>query len=56
MGERVNKLKILCEAGIGLEKSFLMMYSNIGLNSHETVSLTLFPMAEKRRQKHRHRA
>ena len=36
-----NKIKILSEATIGLEKSFGMMYSNIGLNSRETVPLKL---------------
>jgi len=36
---RFNKMKILSEATIGLEKSFPMMYSNLGLNSHETVPL-----------------
>ena len=35
----INKIKILCPAMIGLEKSFQMMYSNIGLNSRETVPL-----------------
>ncbi len=34
-----NKMKILSEATIGLEKSFRMMYSNIGLISRETVPL-----------------
>ena len=34
-----NKMKILSDATIGLEKSFPMMYSNIGLNSRETVPL-----------------
>ena len=34
-----NKMKILSEGTIGLEKSFPMMYSNIGLNSRETVPL-----------------
>ena len=34
-----NKMKIFSEATIGLEKSFPMMYSNIGLNSRETVPL-----------------
>ena len=33
-------MEILSEATIGLEKSFPMMYSNIGLNSRETVPLT----------------
>jgi len=37
-----NKMKILREATIGLEKSFPMIYSNIGLNSRETVPLTNF--------------
>ena len=36
-----NKIKILCEAMIGLEKSFGMMYSNLCLNSRETVPLSL---------------
>ena len=36
-----NKRKILCEAMIGLEKSFRMMYSNIGLNFPETVPLKI---------------
>ena len=36
-----NKMKILSEATIGLEKSFPIMYSNIGLNSRETVPLKL---------------
>ena len=31
-----NKMKILSEATIGLEKSFQMMYSNIGLNSRDS--------------------
>ena len=35
-----NKIKILSEATIGLEKSFWMMYSNLCLNSRETVPLT----------------
>ena len=35
-----NKIKILCEAMIGLEKSFQIMYSNIGLNSRESVLLS----------------
>ena len=34
-----NKIQILCPAMIGLEKSFLMMYGSLGLNSHETVPL-----------------
>ena len=34
-----NKMQILCEATIGLEKSFKMMYSNLCLNSRETVPL-----------------
>ena len=34
-----NKMKILCEAAIDLEKSSQMVYSNIGLNSRETVPL-----------------
>ena len=38
-----NKMKILSEATIGLEKSFPMMYSNIGLNSRETVPLKGLP-------------
>jgi len=33
------KMKILSEATIGLEKSFPMMNSNIGLNSREIVPL-----------------
>ena len=37
-----NKMKILNEATIGLEKSFPMMYSNIGLNSRETVPLSAY--------------
>ena len=37
-----NKMKILSEASIGLEKRFPMMYSNIGLNSRETVPLSQF--------------
>ena len=32
-----NEMKLLCKATIGLEKSFQMVYSNIGLNSRETV-------------------
>ena len=36
-----NKMKILSKATIGLEKSFQMMYSNIGLNSRETVPLSV---------------
>ena len=32
-------MKILSKATIGLEKSFRMMYNNIGLNSRETVPL-----------------
>ena len=35
-----NKIKILSEATTGLEKSFWMMYSNLCLNSRETVTLT----------------
>jgi len=34
-------MKILSEATIGIEKSFPMMYSNIGLNSRETVHLII---------------
>ena len=34
-----KKIKILCLAMKGLGKSFRMMYSNIGLKSHETVPL-----------------
>ena len=34
-----NKIKILCAAMKGLEKSFRMMYSNLCLNSRETVPL-----------------
>ena len=34
-----NKIKILCPVMIGLEKSFRMMYSNLCLNSCETVPL-----------------
>ena len=39
-----NKMKILGEATIGLEKSFPMMHSNIGLNSRETVPLKESPL------------
>ena len=35
-------MKIFNEATIGLEKSFPMIYSNIGLNSRETVPLNVF--------------
>ena len=35
-----NEIKILSEVTTGLEKSFWMMYSNIGLNSRETVHLS----------------
>ena len=34
-----NKMKILSEATRGLEKSFPMMYSNIGLSFCETLPL-----------------
>ena len=34
-----NKIKILSKATTGLEKSFWMMYSNLCLNSPETVAL-----------------
>ena len=34
-----NKIKILSEATTGLEKSFGMMFSNLCLNSRETVPL-----------------
>ena len=34
-----NKIKKICKAMIGLEKSFQMMYSNIGLNSYKKVHL-----------------
>ena len=37
-----TKMKILSKATIGLEKSFRMMYSNIGLNSRETVLLRVY--------------
>ena len=37
-----NKMKILSQATIGLEKSFQMMYSNIGLNSRESVPLSIY--------------
>ena len=49
-----NKIKILSEATIGLEKSYRMMYSNIGLNSRETVPLSRqnkqFPKCENERE------
>ena len=44
-----NKMKILSEATIGLEKSFSMMYSNIGLNSRETVPLIKMEVIERKK-------
>ena len=38
----LNKIKILCKAKIGPEKNFRMMYSNLCLNSRETVPLISF--------------
>ena len=37
-----KKVKILCEAMIGLEKSFELMYSNTHLRTRETLPLILF--------------
>jgi len=41
VSDSVNKIKILFEAMIGLKKSFQIMYSNLCLNSCETVPLNV---------------
>ena len=42
-----NKIKILGKAMIGFEKSFQMMYSNLCLNSRETVPLNHLLSSQK---------